>query len=1340
MTSAQDAPAGYLPDRLDRLVVDLMGDLLSASATTVDAVISRCLATVGETCHFDRTLVIRHDGDGFHSMTHEWVAEGVFPIRERVQAQPLDLPPAWERAMLDGRPCQMDDIDEADDGHPLYARLRAQGVVSLLMVPMRDGDHYVGMLGYDMVRVRRAMGERERFILVSLARSIASVLRRAEAEAEMRRTQSALEDARSQLSATLTALPDLILEMDSDGRYTACHSDPVHLVAPVDQVIGQLVEDVVPPDVAAIVRNVMREVDGAGQSRTYRYSLQIPLLGKRWYEVRGARRTYGTGRHSYLMIIRDITEGEEAQAKASAREAMMRGLFESSPLGIVLNDPDTGRFIEANAAFLAQTGLKRGDLRFLHMADLVAPEFRDLFYSALDEMRTRGRFGPYETAYLRRDGSAFPAVVRGFLVKEPGGSSVICRVIEDTSAERAQRAALEARTIEATEARRQLTAAVEALPDGFAFFDADDRLMMCNAPFAAIFAPAGFAAVPGVAHAALIDTALSKGLFVTPDPAALRARMVAAQDGAGSGVEVQLADGRSLRMLSHAVPGGGRVDLLVDVSDLRRQTQRLENIVHGAAAGTWEWNIETGEVVVNDRYSEMFGMTKAEMGVITYADWRASVHPEDLAALDAQMAATSVGADTFETLARMRHAARGWVWIQTRGRVLRRTPGGRPAMTAGVNLDVTALRDTEARLEATVLSARLGTWEHDRATGISYINDTWAQMIGYTRAELDPVGPARFRELVHPGDFAQVLAREAEGFARGDYEIEHEIRLRHRDGHWVWVLSRGRVRRFNDDGTPAWLSGVHIDITARKKLEIALERERDTVRRLLETSVSGIIAFDADGRIVFANEAAETTVGLPLRSLIGKDYAALDWGITDLDGRPIARTDRPIARVLTRGETLRDYRFAIPGPTGGRRVISLNAASLRGDGLDEAVVCSLNDITQMLEDGDRLRAALERAEAGNRAKSQFLATMSHEIRTPLNGVLGMAELLAPLMATEEKRRMVETIHKSGELLLAILNDILDLAKIESGRLEIEATPFRPAEVMASVVSLHRPAADARGVDLTLAPLPQDIGWYRGDGLRLSQIVNNLVSNAVKFTERGEVRLTISGDGTGIRITVADTGIGMTDDQLARVFDEFTQADSSITRRFGGTGLGLAIVRGLIARMGGSIAVRSQPGQGTVFTLDLPLPPCEAPRAAAAEDAAPDLTGVRVLVAEDNATNRLIVGAMLKKLGVTAVMAEDGIAAVEAYAADPGVDALLLDISMPRLDGVGAFEAIRDAARARGRTCPPAVAVTANAMASDVEAYLAAGFAACVSKPISLGPLARTLVQVLPARAEGVAAQ
>jgi signal transduction histidine kinase/CheY-like chemotaxis protein len=367
----------------------------------------------------------------------------------------------------------------------------------------------------------------------------------------------------------------------------------------------------------------------------------------------------------------------------------------------------------------------------------------------------------------------------------------------------------------------------------------------------------------------------------------------------------------------------------------------------------------------------------------------------------------------------------------------------------------------------------------------------------------------------------------------------------------------------------------------------------------------------------------------------------------------------------------------------------------------------------------RLETERIKAQEASRLKSQFLANMSHEIRTPLNGVLGMAQMLRDQIAAPDQRQMIETIQDSGESLLSILNDILDISKIEAGRMELETAPFVPAEVIARLERLYTLHAREKGLALSV-DCAADLTRPRiGDAHRIAQILNNLLSNAIKFTDTGSVSLCgrTTPDGA-LRIIIQDSGIGMTEDQMTRVFDEFVQADASITRRFGGTGLGMPIVQRLVAMMGGTLDVDTVPGRGTRIALTLPLP--EAPAAAAAP-AGPvresgDLSGLRILMAEDNLTNQLVVKAMLKGSDADLTIVGNGRLAVEA-AAEADFDLLLFDISMPEMDGPTALRQIVRDRIAAGRPRPPAIALTANVMASQIVEYHAAGFHDHLAKPV-----------------------
>ncbi len=785
---------------------------------------------------------------------------------------------------------------------------------------------------------------------------------------------------------------------------------------------------------------------------------------------------------------------------------------------------------------------------------------------------------------------------------------------------------------------------------------------------------------------------------------------------------------------------------------------------------------------------------------------------------------------------------------------------GRLTGFVGVQTDITELIAARARLDDVIAGARIGTWEWDVTTGENRINEIWAAMIGYAQAEIEPVTIDLWRRLLHPQDAPRVAAALDKVLNGTAEQFEYEFRFRHREGHWVHVLSSGRVLERDAGGAPLRMAGVHVDVSARRELEQALAAESELLHALTETSVSGILAFDTEGRIVFANNEAGEVLGMPQSALLGRYRDDDCWRIARVDRGPIDPAEMPFERVTATGAPVRDLRHAIRLPDGRWRILSVNAAPLPRRPMGASVVCAVTDITEQigneraltraiaeseaateryrhmarlsrswiwevdaglrfthlsksyasitgrdpqriigrsfaairaaarLAEGNAAFATLDaaiaarapfsdfvyglrrrdgdiqwlqidgepifdpdggfagyrgagsdvtqlyemrmRAEEASKAKSDFLAMMSHEIRTPLNGILGMAELIHEAADCPELRQRIGVIRDSGEALLSVLNDVLDLSRIDVGRLEFDPAPFDPADLAQRTCALHQPRAKEKGLGCGMELLPPDGPHRLGDANRVAQIVNNLVGNAVKFTETGEVALRIENHPDGpLRLTVRDTGIGMSAEQRARVFQPFVQADSSIARRFGGTGLGLSIVHRLVDLMQGRIEIESAVGAGTRIMVELPLPPVAAPAPAEAEAAAPpphaDLAGLRVLVAEDNRTNLMILRQMLASMGVEAEFAEDGAAACARWA--PGrFDALLFDINMPDMDGRAALAVLRARAEAEGCALPPAVAVTAAAMAHEIAAHAASGFVRTLTKPYRKEALAEIL--------------
>jgi len=390
------------------------------------------------------------------------------------------------------------------------------------------------------------------------------------------------------------------------------------------------------------------------------------------------------------------------------------------------------------------------------------------------------------------------------------------------------------------------------------------------------------------------------------------------------------------------------------------------------------------------------------------------------------------------------------------------------------------------------------------------------------------------------------------------------------------------------------------------------------------------------------------------------------------------------------------------------------------------MVGALQNITERKSSERALVKAKEEAESATRAKSAFLATMSHEIRTPLNGVLGMAQAMAMGEVTDQQRERLEVIRQSGESLLAILNDVLDLSKIEAGKLELEQADFDISELACGAHGTFAATAQAKGLEFDLKVERSARGVYRGDSVRVRQILYNLVSNALKFTETGGVRVVVARKAKRLSISVADTGIGIEPDQLAGLFQKFEQADASTTRRYGGTGLGLAICRDLASLMGGTIRGQSTPGEGATFTVELPLERIATSVAPSISPPSQPLDSVeavalRVLAAEDNRMNQLVLRTLLEQVGVDPVMVCNGREAVSAWAQEPW-DLILMDVQMPEMDGPTAAGVIRARERAEGRARTPIVALTANAMAHQIAEYLQSGMDDFVAKPIQAGRL------------------
>ena len=562
----------------------------------------------------------------------------------------------------------------------------------------------------------------------------------------------------------------------------------------------------------------------------------------------------------------------------------------------------------------------------------------------------------------------------------------------------------------------------------------------------------------------------------------------------------------------------------------------------------------------------------------------------------------------------------------------------------------------------------------------------------------------------------------------------HEVRYPYHHPHWGTIFVRCGGRRISPDGDSlVRITGYHQDVS-----------EIQAIHQSLRESLSRLSLACRLGRLgVFELRYSEGSLELTGNDIfcgqldLPEDLSAEER--VDAVEERLVPEDRPVWRALCRREDWTEGRqehteVRVRHPRLGLHWLKL-AYEVMGSGEHCRIAGYTDDVTEHRLHERVLREAKEEAEAANAAKSIFLANMSHEIRTPMNGIMGMAYLALNTDLTPQQRDYIEKIHTTCVSLLDIINDLLDFSKIEADHMELENLPFQPAQEIEAVLTLLQAKAQVKKLRLETRIDPDIPPMLSGDALRLRQILLNLGSNAVKFSNRGTVRISLdllcrTVDTVRLRCSVSDEGIGMSPEEQARIFKPFSQADTSITRRFGGTGLGLALCSRLAALMGGSIAVESEEGKGSVFYVELPFRVADGETSVADADGGPEdlrcIKGLRVLVAEDGDINREIMEALLDGMGASCIPAVNGREALDIWRArHADIDLILMDVQMPVMDGYTATGEIR-ASGLPGAAEIPIIAMTAYAMRGDAERSLAAGMDGHLTKPVDVNELTRML--------------
>ncbi len=1199
---------------------------------------------------------------------------------------------------------------------------------------------------------------------------------------ERQRSETALQKNEAHQRALMRALPDLIMRVNQAGIYQEFVATPTfHIVGNLTELVGTHVSETLPPELAQRRLDAIQRALATDSIQVYEQDLSID--GRTQVEE---VRVVPYGDDEVLALVRDISETKRREVERQQAELALRQ-SEAQSRAVLAAIPDLMFRVGADGVYRGYvTNQRQFDLvsqaidpTGRSLIDVLPPEIaeRELYY--LQKALQTGELQVYEQRIQVGDRPQDEEV----RVIKSGDDEVLFMIRDITERKRAEAA------LQLSEQTNRTI--IETMPDLLIQMDREGRYTrMVGGHSVCVHYPCKNSTQPEL-HDVLPPELAQQRLYYA-NQALVTGELQVYEQVLNFDNDQHYEEVRVAPLNEHEV-----LIIIRDITERKQaeaerlqankdrlELKLLEKILDIVLAGYWDWDIPNQQEYLSPGFKRMFGYADHELPNRPET-WQNLIFPEDLPKMlecfDRHV--QSQGKVPYYHEVRYRHKDGSTVWVSCSGQVIEWDEAGQPLRMIGCHIDISErarleaerkhmeaeLAESEAKFRRLVEGSNDLVWSMDCNAVFTYLSPQFQTIFGWDAN--DWIGQVSL-ELVHPDDRLFVSNKPQEMLQAGKSSSSIEFRHLHRDGHYIWVRSSTTVVK-NAAGELIGLQGSLSDISDLKQTEFALQASENRFREVFTSNIVGMMFTDFSGQIIDANDRLLGMLGYTRADL---DAGRINW--VNLTPTEHAVKDRQAMEHLERYRAIDPWEKEYYRKDGSRVPVLVGVALLSE--IDSSCVCVVMDISDLKRVEAQLQRTNEQLARATRLKDEFLANMSHELRTPLNAVLGMTEGLQDQIygkLNDSQLRALQTIERSGAHLLELINDILDLAKIESGQIELNCTPTAIAPLCQSSLTFIKQQALKKRIQLEIN-LPPNLPDLLVDERRLRQVLINLLNNAVKFTPdggyitlevtdekqvmdptplQGITRVKINRSLTDerindvlpltqpsevidpvtrnyLRIAVRDTGIGIAPEHISKLFQPFVQIDSALNRQYSGTGLGLALVKRIVELHGGQVGLTSQVGYGSCFTIDLPytlavsavLEPAPVSTINPAVGQAEPHDLPVILLAEDNEANVSVIANYLSAKGYHMLVANDGKEAISlSQSIHP--DLILMDIQMPGVDGL---EAIRQIRRLPNLANTPIIALTALAMEGDRERCLTAGANDYLSKPVRLKELVEMMQQWL----------